>query len=108
MCAKTVKTVGITDVNTQLLLNAIQTPVMMIAALCGLRLIHKFGRRKLLMFSSTGMSISVAIITACTAKQAGNPAVGGTGIAFLYVFLVIFAFAWVYFPQDYAALSDYP
>jgi len=41
------------------------------------------------------MSASVAIITACTANQAGNPAVGGTGVAFLYVFLVVFAFAWV-------------
>jgi len=89
-----VKTVGITDVSTQLLLNALQTPIMMIAALCGLRFIHKFGRRQLLMFSSTGMSISVAIITACTANYAGRPAVGGTGIAFLYVFLVVFAFAW--------------
>jgi len=88
------KTAGITSVTTQLLLNAIQTPVMMVAALCGLRFIHKFGRRKLLMFSSAGMSASVAIITACTANQAGKPAVGGTGIAFLYVFLVVFAFAW--------------
>ncbi|TFB00386.1 Lactose permease, partial [Trichoderma ghanense] len=89
-----VKTVGITDVNTQLLLNAIQTPVMAAAALCGLSVVHKFGRRKLLMFSSAGMSISVAIITACTALQAGRPAVGGTGIAFLYIFLLVFAFAW--------------
>ncbi|KAK4065880.1 uncharacterized protein Triagg1_8432 [Trichoderma aggressivum f. europaeum] len=89
-----VKTVGITDVNTQLLLNAIQTPVMAIAALCGLSVVHKFGRRKLLMFSSAGMSVSIAIITACTALQAGRPAVGGTGIAFLYIFLIVFAFAW--------------
>lgn len=89
------KTVGITSVNTQLLLNAIQTPVMAIAALVGLNVMHKFGRRKLLMTSSAGMTISMAIITACTAQQAGKPAVGGTGIAFLYVFLVMFAFAWV-------------
>ncbi|KAH8801366.1 general substrate transporter [Xylogone sp. PMI_703] len=88
------KTAGITSVQTQLLLNAIQTPIMMVAALCGLRFIQTFGRRKLLMFSSTGMSLSVAVITACTANQAGHPAVGGTGVAFLYVFLVVFAFAW--------------
>ncbi|KAL7932838.1 general substrate transporter [Trichoderma chlorosporum] len=89
-----VKTVGITNVSTQLLLNAVQTPVMAAAALCGLSVVHKFGRRKLLMFSSAGMSVSVAIITACTALQAGRPAVGGTGIAFLYIFLIVFAFAW--------------
>lgn len=41
------------------------------------------------------MTISMAIITACTAEQAGKPAVGGTGIAFLYIFLVAFAFGWV-------------
>lgn len=89
------KTAGITSVQTQLLLNALQTPIMMVAALCGLRYVEKLGRRKVLMGSSTGMSISVAIITACTANQAGRPAVGGTGVAFLYVFLFVFAFAWV-------------
>lgn len=68
---------------------------MMAAALCGLRFIHRFGRRKLLMSSSAGMTMCVIIITACTANQAGKPVVGGTGIAFLYVFLVVFAFAWV-------------
>ena len=68
---------------------------MAIAALCGLSVVHKFGRRKLLMISSAGMTISMAIITACTAEQKGRPAVGGTGIAFLYIFLLAFAFAWV-------------
>ena len=68
---------------------------MAIAALCGLSVVHKFGRRKLLMISSAGMTISMAIITACTAEQKGRPAVGGTGIAFLYIFLIAFAFAWV-------------
>ena len=89
------KTAGITSVQTQLLLNALQTPIMMVAALCGLRFVEKIGRRKLLMFSSAGMSASVIVITACTANQEGKPAVGGTGVAFLYVFLVVFAFAWV-------------
>ena len=89
------KTAGITSVQTQLLLNAIQTPIMMVAALCGLQFVERLGRRKLLMASSAGMSASVIVITACTANQAGKPAVGGTGVAFLYVFLVVFAFAWV-------------
>lgn len=89
------KTAGITSVQTQLLLNALQTPIMMAAALCGLRFVERLGRRRLLIASSAGMSASVAVITACTANQAGNPAVGATGVAFLYVFLVVFAFAWV-------------
>ncbi|KAJ5805066.1 hypothetical protein N7474_010953 [Penicillium riverlandense] len=69
-----VKTAGITNVSTQLLLNAIQTVVMAIAALCGLKMIHKTGRRQLLIWCSVGMTISMAVITACTAKQAGKPA----------------------------------
>lgn len=88
------KTAGITSVQTQLLLNALQTPIMMATALCGLRFVDRWGRRPLLMASSTGMSISVAVITACTANQDGRPAVGATGVAFIYVFLVIFALAW--------------
>ncbi|OQV00862.1 hypothetical protein CLAIMM_06303 [Cladophialophora immunda] len=97
------KTAGITSVHTQLLLNALQTPIMMVAALCGLRFVEKLGRRKVLMVSSAGMSASVAIITACTANQAGKPAVGATGVAFLYVFLVVFAFAWTPMQSLYPA-----
>lgn len=67
---------------------------MMAAALSGLRWLDKWGRRKLLVTSSIGMTISVTVITACTAQQAGKPIVGGVGIAFVYVFLVVFAFAW--------------
>ncbi|KDQ50703.1 hypothetical protein JAAARDRAFT_141556 [Jaapia argillacea MUCL 33604] len=88
------KTAGITSERTQLLLNAIQTPIMMAAALSGLRYMDRVGRRKLLIASSTGMAASVAVITACTANQAGKPIVGAVGIAFVYVFLVVFAFSW--------------
>lgn len=90
----TAKTAGITSERTQLLLNALQTPIMMVAALSGLRWMDRVGRRKLLIGASMGMSLSVAVITACTAQQAGKPIVGGVGIAFVYVFLVVFAFSW--------------
>jgi hypothetical protein len=90
-----VKTVGVTSVKTQLLLNALQTPIMMIASLSGLCLIDHFGRRPLLIIGSVLMSFCLSIITACTAQHAGKPVVSGVGIAFLYVFLVVFAFCWV-------------
>ncbi|EJU04674.1 hypothetical protein DACRYDRAFT_104550 [Dacryopinax primogenitus] len=99
-----VATAGITSSKTQLLLNALQTPIMMISALSGLRWIDHFGRRPLLMISSAGMAASVFIITACTAHQAGHPVIGGVGIAFIYVFLVIFAFAWT--PCQYLYPSE--
>ncbi|KIJ69681.1 hypothetical protein HYDPIDRAFT_171710 [Hydnomerulius pinastri MD-312] len=89
-----VQTAGITSERSQLLCNALQTPIMMISTLAGLNFIERYGRRKLLMTSSLWMSISVAVIIACTAKQAGHPAVGLVGIAFIYVFLVAFAFVW--------------
>lgn len=41
----------------------VQTPIMMISALCGLRQIEKWGRRPTLLFSSTGMCICVVAIT---------------------------------------------
>lgn len=88
-------TIGIKDVHTQLLLNALQTPIMMIASLCGLCLIDKWGRRKFLITGSILMSICLSVITACTAQHAGKPIVSGVGIAFLYLFLVSFAICWV-------------
>ena len=68
-------------------------PTLMCAALCGLYFVGRFDRQPLLMFSSAGTSACVAIITARTVNQAGRPAAGNTGIAFMYVFLVVFAFA---------------
>ncbi|KAL1962654.1 hypothetical protein VTN77DRAFT_9288 [Rasamsonia byssochlamydoides] len=90
-----VKTVGITSIKTQLLLNALQTPIMMVASLSGLCLIDHFGRRQLLITGSILMSVSLSIITACTAQHGGKPVVSGVGITFLYIFLVVFAFCWV-------------
>jgi MFS family permease len=89
-----VKTAGISSVTIQLLLNAVQTPIMFVAAVTGSRLVDRVGRRKMFILSSAGMTISVSIVTACSALQAGHPAVGTTGIVFLYVFLVSFAMGW--------------
>ncbi|KZT30214.1 general substrate transporter [Neolentinus lepideus HHB14362 ss-1] len=89
-----VQTAGIASEQIQLLLNAIQTPVMMASSLAGIQFIDRFGRRKLLMVSSLFMSISVAVIIGATATQAGHPGIGILGISFIYVFLVSFAFAW--------------
>ena len=49
----------------------------------------------MLISGSIFMTISLSIITACTAQHEGKPAVSATGIAFLYIFLVVFAFCWV-------------
>jgi hypothetical protein len=75
-------------------------------ALTGLNIIERWGRRPSLMVSSTGMTISVAMITAMTALTPTHPRAGVVGITFLYVFLasksprlttaktLVFAFFW--------------
>ena len=95
------KTIGIKDEHTQLLLNALQTSIIMISSLCGLCLIDKFGRRKFLVTGSILMSICLSIITACTAQHTGKLVVSGVGIAFLYLFLVSFTFCWVSSPVSH-------
>jgi sugar porter (SP) family MFS transporter len=88
------KSVGITSPRTQLLLNALQTPVLFVFALIGLNFIDRVGRRKQLIWGCIGMSASVIVLTACTANHTKSPAIGGVGVAFLYVFLAIFAMSW--------------
>jgi len=89
-----VEAAGVTGTHTVLLLNALQTPIMMVSALCGLRFVERWGRRPTLMLSSTGMTLSVVMITICTALTPTHPKAGAAGIAFLYIFLVVFAFVW--------------
>ena len=89
-----VEAAGVTDTHTVLLLNALQTPIMMCFALTGLQFIERWGRRPSLMISSVGMTISVTMITAMTALTPTNPKAGPVGIVFLYTFLATFAFIW--------------
>ncbi|GFZ50245.1 hypothetical protein JCM24511_08001 [Saitozyma sp. JCM 24511] len=89
-----VEAAGVTNTHTVLLLNALQTPIMLCFALTGLNIIERWGRRPSLMVSSTGMTISVAMITAMTAVTPTHQHAGIVGILFLYVFLAIFAFFW--------------
>ena len=67
---------------------------MMVAALSGLQFVERWGRRPSLMLSSVGETISVIMLTVCTALVPTHPKAGPAGIAFLYIFL--------------AGESDYP
>ncbi|PCH41336.1 general substrate transporter [Wolfiporia cocos MD-104 SS10] len=89
-----VEAAGVSNEHMVLMLNALQTPIMMLSALTGLRFIERWGRRPTLMLSSTGMSLSVIVITICTALTPTHPRAGSVGIAFLYIFLVVFSFVW--------------
>ena len=82
-----VEAAGVTGTHTVLLLNALQTPIMMIFALSGLQFIERWGRRPSLMLSSAGMTLSVTMITVCTALTPHHKKAGPVGIFFLYLFL---------------------
>lgn len=88
------KTAGITSTKQQLLMNALQSPVMTVGTLLGVRFIDKAGRRPMLMGSSTICTFCVMMVIICTALQDKNPHLGLTGISFVYVFLFAFAFVW--------------
>lgn len=88
------KNAGITSPKQQLLMNALQSPVMMIGTILGVRFVDKAGRRPMLMGSSTVCSFCVLMVVVCSALQAKHTNLGMVGISFVYVFLFAFAFVW--------------
>lgn len=88
------KTAGVASTKQQLLINALQSPVMTLGVLLGVRFIDVAGRRKMLMGSSSVCTFCVMMIIICTALQRQNSHLGLTGIAFVFVFLFAFAFVW--------------
>lgn len=88
------KNAGVTSTKQQLLMNALQSPVMTIGTLLGVRSIDLAGRRPMLMGSSSICTFCVMMVIICTALQDKNPHLGLTGISFVYVFLFAFAFVW--------------
>ena len=122
-----VENVGITSTSLTLLLNAIYAITGWVAATIGgmkillpfsdfwsyeaanFRMLARFhdivGRRKMLMGSCIGMSISLAIVAATAAeyeKSSSVPA-SSASIAFIFVFGVVFAFAFTPMQPIYPA-----
>ncbi|KAL3952891.1 hypothetical protein ACCO45_012834 [Purpureocillium lilacinum] len=100
-----VENVGITSVNTVLLLNAIYAVTGWIAATAGARLHDIFGRRKMLMSSCAAMSVSLAVVAATAAKyeQTASKTASSASIAFIYIFGVVFAIAFTPMQPIYPA-----
>lgn len=87
--------VGITSTDKQLLLNAIYALSGWLFAMSGAYLHDLFGRRKMLLFSTTSMAICMAITggTAAGYVQTGSKISSAASIAFIYIFGVCFAIA---------------
>ncbi|KAF7593618.1 hypothetical protein BBP40_011136 [Aspergillus hancockii] len=87
--------VGITDTDTQLLLNIIYALTGWIAATIGTRFHDIVGRRKMFLGSTAGMVICLAVTAATAAVfvHSGSTTASSASIAFIYIFGVVFAFA---------------
>lgn len=84
-------TIGVTDSDTQTLINGLLQVFNFIAAASAALLVDRLGRRPLFLWSALGMLVSFIIWTACSAvvnesSGGGNPAVGRTVIAFVFIF----------------------
>lgn len=67
---------GITDTNTQLLLNAINPIFSMLGAIYGASLLDKLGRRKMMLCGLGGSLFFYILLTAFAANANENPNLG--------------------------------
>ncbi|KAK5673660.1 hypothetical protein LTS12_029815, partial [Elasticomyces elasticus] len=84
-------TIGVTDSDTQTLINGLLQVFNFIAAGSAALLVDRLGRRTLFLWSAVGMLVSFIIWTACSAvvnesSGGSNPAIGRTVIAFVFIF----------------------
>ncbi|KAJ5621367.1 hypothetical protein N7528_006150 [Penicillium herquei] len=81
-------TVGITDSDTQTLINGLLQIFNFIVAGSAALLVDRLGRRTLFLWSAVGMLISFVIWTACSAvfNTTGADSLGRTVIAFVFIF----------------------
>ncbi|EJT98561.1 sugar transporter [Dacryopinax primogenitus] len=87
--------VGITDVNTQLLLNIIYAIIGWVFAAAGTRFHDVFGRRTMFLGSIAGMIVCLAITagTAAGYVHTGSQQSSDASIAFIFIFGAVFALA---------------
>jgi MFS family permease len=81
-------TVGVTDPDTQTLINGALQIFNFGAAVTAAFLVDRLGRRTLFIWSGAGMLISFVIWTACSAifDERGSHGAGWVVVAFIFVF----------------------
>ena len=97
-----VKTAGITNSSTALLLNAINPIFSLIAAIYGATLLDKLGRRVMLIAGLFGALGSYIMLTAFTASAPSNPNLAYGTIASIYIFGIFFSWGWTPLQTLYA------
>ena len=87
-----VKQAGITSTNKQLLINAINPILSMIAgAIYGATLLDKLGRRVIMLISLTGSLMSYVLLTIFTVESANHPSLSYGVIVSIYLFGIMFS-----------------
>ncbi|PPR01740.1 hypothetical protein CVT24_001560 [Panaeolus cyanescens] len=87
------KNAGITSQDKQLTLNFVNSVTSYIGALSGSAIVDRFGRRRILLVSTTTIAAILAIVTGLLSSF-GNAARANAGITFIYLFMVVFSFGW--------------
>lgn len=97
--------VGVTNTNTILLLNSIYAVTGWIAAAAGARCHDIIGRRKMMLGSTFGMVVCLAITagTAADYVETGSQISSRVSIAFIYIFGCVFAFSFTSMQPIYPA-----
>ncbi|KAI0853851.1 general substrate transporter [Daldinia vernicosa] len=85
--------IGITDTNTKLILNIVYSVIGWVFSVCGARLHDVVGRRKMLLGSTLGMTICLALVAAGAAGKVeyDNSTAATMSIVFIFLFGAIFA-----------------
>ncbi|KAI1118181.1 lactose permease [Nemania sp. NC0429] len=87
---------GITNVNTQLLINAINPIFSLLAAVYGATCLDKLGRRPMMLWGLAGSCVFYVLLTAFTAETARHPSLSYGTIVSIYLFGI--CFAWGFTP----------
>ncbi|KAL1674122.1 general substrate transporter [Schizophyllum commune] len=98
------KQAGITDQNKQLTLNFVNSVTSYIGALAGSFTVDRWGRRKVLFYSTVTITAILAIVTGLLgSNKGGNLMQANAGISFIYLFMVVFSYGWTAMQALYPA-----
>ncbi|KAI1185023.1 lactose permease [Nemania serpens] len=87
---------GITNTDTQLLINAINPIFSLLAAVYGATCLDKLGRRPMMLWGLAGSCVFYVLLTAFTAETARHPSLSYGTIVSIYLFGI--CFAWGFTP----------
>ncbi|KAF5382700.1 hypothetical protein D9615_002928 [Tricholomella constricta] len=86
---------GITNQDRRLTLNFVNSVTSYVGALSGSAIIDRFGRRKILLTSTSMITCILAIVTGLLSSNGdGNATQANAGITFIFLFMVVFSFGW--------------